>query len=31
MGNAIEKVKKVADMVTATNEEDGVAKILEKL
>ena len=31
MGNAIEEVKNVADTVTATNEEDGVAQILEKL
>lgn len=31
MGNAIEEVKKVADTVTDTNEEDGVAKVLEKL
>ncbi|MBR3032421.1 MAG: HAD hydrolase family protein [Clostridiales bacterium] len=30
MGNAIEEVKKVADQVTATNEEDGVARIVEK-
>ena len=29
MGNAIEEVKKVAKMITATNEEDGVAQILE--
>ncbi len=31
MGNAIEEVKNVADTVTATNEEDGVAQILEKI
>ncbi len=31
MGNAIEEVKNVADMVTGTNEEDGVAQILEKI
>ena len=30
MGNAIEEVKKVADQITATNEEDGVARIVEK-
>ena len=31
MGNAIEEVKNVADTVTTTNEEDGVAQILEKI
>ena len=31
MGNAIDKVKAVADEVTLTNEEDGVAVMLEKL
>lgn len=30
MGNAEEAVKKIADYVTATNEEDGVAKVIEK-
>ncbi len=30
MGNAQEAVKKVADWVTATNEEDGVAKAIRK-
>ena len=31
MGNAIEEVKKVADLIAPTNEEDGVAQILEGL
>lgn len=30
MGNAFEEVKKAADYITATNEEDGVAKVIEK-
>lgn len=30
MGNAIEEVKNVADLITATNEEDGVARVVEK-
>ncbi|SER57341.1 hypothetical protein SAMN04487944_10695 [Gracilibacillus ureilyticus] len=30
MGNAQENVKKVADWITATNDEDGVAKAIEK-
>lgn len=30
MGNAVERVKDVADVVTATQNEDGVAKALEK-
>ena len=28
MGNATEKIKKIADAVTDTNEEDGVAKAI---
>jgi Cof subfamily protein (haloacid dehalogenase superfamily) len=31
MGNAIEKLKQIADHVTATNEEDGIAEYLEKV
>lgn len=31
MGNAIPEVKAVADMVTTTNAEDGVAKVFEQL
>lgn len=31
MGNAQEAVKEVADLVTDSNEEDGVAKIIEKI
>lgn len=31
MGNATEEVKKIADMVTTSNEEDGVARVLEKI
>lgn len=31
MGNAIEEVKNVADRVTGTNEEDGVAQVLETI
>ena len=30
MGNAIDEVKAVADEITATNEEDGVAQVIEK-
>ena len=30
MGNAEEEVKEIADYITATNEEDGVAKVIEK-
>ncbi|MDR7870596.1 MAG: Cof-type HAD-IIB family hydrolase [Tissierellaceae bacterium] len=30
MGNGVEKVKSVADIVTSTNDEDGVAKVIEK-
>jgi hydroxymethylpyrimidine pyrophosphatase-like HAD family hydrolase len=30
MGNARPEVKKVADYITATNEEDGVAQAIEK-
>ena len=31
MGNATEDVKKVADFITTTNDEDGVAKVLENI
>ena len=31
MGNATEDVKEVADFITATNDENGVAKVLEKI
>ena len=31
MGNAIEEVKQIADFITTSNEEDGVAKVLEKI
>lgn len=31
MGNAVESVKAVADYVTATNEEDGVAQVIQLL
>lgn len=31
MGNAAEEIKKMADRVTATNEEDGVVEVLEKI
>ena len=31
MGNATKDVKQIADMVTSSNEEDGVAKVLEKI
>ncbi len=30
MGNAIEEIKKIADFVTETNENDGVAKAIDK-
>lgn len=30
MGNAFPQVKEVADYITATNDEDGVAKVIEK-
>ncbi len=30
MGNAQEEVKKVADSETATNDQDGVARAIEK-
>jgi len=30
MGNAVEKVKAAADYITSSNEEDGVAKVIEK-
>ena len=30
MGNAIENVKRNADYITDTNDEDGVAKVIEK-
>ena len=30
MGNANEKVRSLADIITSTNDEDGVAKIIEK-
>lgn len=29
MGNAQEEVKKIADIVTATNDEDGVARVIQ--
>lgn len=31
MGNATKEVKQIADFVTTSNEEDGVAKVLEKV
>lgn len=31
MGNAIEKVKNVANYITSTNEEDGIAVFLNQL
>lgn len=31
MGNAVEELKKAANKITATNNEDGIAKILEEL
>ena len=30
MGNAIPEVKRVADYITDTNENDGVAKVINK-
>jgi hydroxymethylpyrimidine pyrophosphatase-like HAD family hydrolase len=30
MANAISRVKEIADVVTDSNEEDGVAKVVEK-
>ena len=30
MGNAVEKTKKASDIITSTNDEDGVAKVIEK-
>lgn len=30
MGNGAEKIKSIADIITSTNNEDGVAKIIEK-
>ena len=30
MANASEDVKKVADLITVSNEEDGVAKVIEE-
>lgn len=30
MGNATDDVKKVADYITSTNDEDGIAKVIEK-
>ena len=30
MGNASEKIKEIADYITKTNEEDGVAHVIEK-
>jgi Cof subfamily protein (haloacid dehalogenase superfamily) len=30
MGNAFEEIKKAADYITSTNEEDGVAEVIEK-
>ena len=30
MGNALEEVKEVADLITLTNEEDGVSHMVEK-
>lgn len=31
MGNAIDEVKNLADYITDTNKEDGVAKALKKI
>lgn len=31
MGNATEEIKKIANRVTSSNEEDGVAEVLEKI
>ena len=30
MGNALPEIKKIADFVTADNDNDGVAKVVEK-
>ena len=30
MGNGVEKAKSISDLITSTNDEDGVAKIIEK-
>ena len=30
MGNAVEKTKSISDLITSTNDEDGVAKVIEK-
>ena len=31
MGNAVDEVKRMADEITATNDEDGVAAVVEGL
>lgn len=31
MGNAPDEIKRIADSVTVSNEEDGVAEVLEKI
>jgi Cof subfamily protein (haloacid dehalogenase superfamily) len=31
MGNAVDEVRRVADKITATNDEDGVAAVIETL
>lgn len=31
MGNATEEIKKIANRVTSSNEQDGVAEVLEKI
>ena len=31
MGNAVKEARDAADMITATNNEDGIARALEKL
>ena len=31
MGNASDEIKKMANRVTSSNEEDGVAEVLEKI
>ena len=30
MGNAVEKIKEIADYITLSNDEDGIADYLEK-
>ena len=30
MGNAVDELKKIADYITSTNNEDGAAKAIEK-